>query len=91
VRSLHQAEDGGSDQRHAPPARPQDPHGFWRLFAQHVVQPPQPPSDERLQEYTRYFRYLSRPTYADTAANGVIIAGAPDTVARRLREVFALT
>jgi hypothetical protein len=56
-----------------------------------VLQPPEPPSDERLQEYTRYFRYLSRPTYADTEANGVIIAGAPETVVWRLREIFALT
>jgi alkanesulfonate monooxygenase SsuD/methylene tetrahydromethanopterin reductase-like flavin-dependent oxidoreductase (luciferase family) len=62
---------------------------FWHLFAQHALAPPAPPSDERLAEYTRHFRYLGERTHAALEADGIIITGAPDTVARRLREACA--
>jgi alkanesulfonate monooxygenase SsuD/methylene tetrahydromethanopterin reductase-like flavin-dependent oxidoreductase (luciferase family) len=64
-------------------------HEFWRLFAQNPLGPTEPPSDARLQEFTRHFRFLTNPTHADLEAQGLIVLGSPDTVARRLREICA--
>ena len=62
-------------------------HEFWRLFAQNPLAAPEPPSDARLAEFTRHFRYLGERSYAALEADGILITGAPDTVARRLQGV----